>query len=122
MTIEINETTPAQIEALGNSIASAAEQLEQIFRQLSAQADSQLVEAARAFIAEHESNPNPNLASYNQAHEALLKAAIAASNIKERGKRSTTLRSRCAPWEGESGRQDQSDLALVIEKATRKGN
>lgn len=116
----IDNTTPDRIAALGATIASAAEEMERTFRELSTVADAQLAAAAAAFIAEHgDTSKGPLYASYAEAHAALLKASVAAANIRELGQRSTTLRSKCGWWTGLNGRGQQAgDIRHVCAIAT----
>lgn len=116
----IDNTTTERIAQLGATIASSSEELERLFRDLSAEADGQLAAAAAAFVAEHgDTSKGPLFASYADAHAALLKAAVAASNIREMAARATTLRSKCTWWSGVCGRgQMGNDIRHVCQTAT----
>jgi len=112
----IDEKTIARIEELGDLIAASSEELERLVRDLSAGADAVMYAAARKFAERYEAGPNPITADYNEAHDRLLKAAVAASNLKEKARRANTLRSRCTPWAstGGHGGQEKRDIDFVL--------
>lgn len=108
----IDHKTPARIQELGDQIAAAALELEQIYRDLSTEADAKMAVAAQAFLTAH-ADRQPLHATYRAAHDGLLHASIAASNIRETAERAVTLRSRSTPWGGQQSRQHIKDLTLV---------
>lgn len=112
----IDQKTIARIEELGNLIAASSEELERLLGDLSAGADAVMHAAARKFAERYEAGPNPIMADYNEAHDRLLKAAIAASNLKEKARRAETLRSRCAYWAstGYHRGQEKRDIDFVL--------
>lgn len=97
----IDNGTPDRIAQLGTTIADATAELEQLFRALSAEADAQLAQAAQAFLEQHGNPTDTNrtlLASYVEARGRLLAASVAAGNIADLSKRSTTARHQGAWW------------------------
>lgn len=120
----INDKTSARLAELGGIVASASYELDCLFRELSAEADRQLKEAAEAFAVQYAKNHRTEWHEYRNAHDALLKASIAASNIHELGQRAVSLSNKCGWWAmlnqlSGSVRMDQhgKDITHVIEKA-----
>ncbi len=114
----ITNKTPDRIVELSQAIFAASAELEQIFRALTAEADTQMAAAALAFINERTTR-GPLFASYAEAHETLLKAVVAASNIRELSKRSTTQRTDSTWLSGiVRGGQRPSDIRAVCARKT----
>ncbi|MCA9802521.1 MAG: hypothetical protein KC777_11180 [Cyanobacteria bacterium HKST-UBA02] len=110
-----DEKTIARINELGTIIANSADEIERLIRQLSQDADAVMAETAARFLELHQAGVKPIMADYHNAHERLVKAAIAASNMREKANRAGTLRSRCGPWaEGGCSRQERSDIEFIL--------
>ncbi|MGD9681075.1 MAG: hypothetical protein AB7W16_07825 [Candidatus Obscuribacterales bacterium] len=110
-----DEKSIARINELGAIIANSAEEIERLIRQLSRDADAVMAETAARFLELHQSGVKPIMADYHNAHERLVKAAIAASNMREKANRASTLRHRCGPWaDGGSSRQERSDIEFIL--------
>lgn len=119
----ITNETPDRLSQLCDTIVSAGDELADLVRGLSTEADQQLAEAALAFVAEHgKDKQNAAIyASYQQAHDRLVKLAIAASNIKEVAQRANTFRQKSAWWGGLMERGQQSgDIRLVCDGASNE--
>ena len=110
----ITDKSPDRIAQLGQTIADAAGELETIFLELEREADAQLAAAAGNFIIEH-ARLRPVHASNADSKVALLKAAVAASNITDLVLRSTTLRAKCDWWRNvlSGSRQQAEDVRRV---------
>ena len=102
ITTMINENTQNRVAELGEIIANASEELAQLLRDISTEADEQLAAAAAMYVAEHGKDnggiANRLMSSYRQAHRGLLDASVNASNIQEMAERANTLRSKCDWW------------------------
>lgn len=98
----INDKTQNRMAELGAIIANASEELAQLLREVSEEADNQMAAAAAAFVAEHGKDnggvSNRIMASYRDAHRKLLDASVHASNIHEMAERANTLRHKCEWW------------------------
>jgi hypothetical protein len=93
----INQDTPTRILELGRTLWSASQELEKIFRDLSAEADGHLVTAAAAFL-EAQKDPRPAYGPYMKVRRELTPAAVAASSIKEAVGQTTLLHASCTYW------------------------
>lgn len=116
--MSINNKTPERLADLTQTISDTSRELEQLFYELTEEADDQMASAAQAFIAEH-ADPNrlPFHGSYVDTHRSLVKATIAASNIRELSKRATDLHFDCASCGNDlQGKQHASDIRAVCER------
>jgi hypothetical protein len=118
----INQGTPSRVQELGRTLWSAAEELERIFRELSAEADGQLAIAAAAFV-EAQKNRQPVFKPYIDARRELTRAAAAASNIDGLQNQTTSLRGSCAFWANMAESMDRhrgrhnDEITAVCERA-----
>ncbi len=109
----INDKTQNRMAELGEIIANASEELAQLLREVSEEADKQLAAASAEFLAEHGKDnggvSNRLMASYREAHRKLLDASVHASNIHEMAERANTLRHKCDWWKVLSGLKNADD-------------
>ena len=118
----ITQSTPTRVQELGRTLWSAAEELEIIFRELSAEADGQLAIAAAAFV-EAQKDRQPVFKPYVDARRELTRAAAAASNIDGLKGQTTSLRASCAFWANMAESMDKhrgrhnDEITTVCEKA-----
>jgi hypothetical protein len=122
----INQDTPTRIQELGRTLWSASEELERIFRALSAEADGQLAISAEAFL-EAQKDRQPVFGPYIDARRELTRAAGAASNIDGLARQTNSLRASCAFWgnmadsmSNQKGRH-RDEITTVCERVAAAG-
>lgn len=110
----INETTKDRVAQLGEIIAGATNELSEILKAISQEADEQLAAAAAEFLKEHGStDPVKSLmASYAKAHRALFDASVHAANLRELADRGNTLRHKCEWWKLLAALKQDSGIRL----------
>lgn len=117
----INDKTAARILELGQNLWAAGDELNRVFGELSSEADAQLAATAQAFVTQYATNNSPVWHAYVDAHKALLKAAVAAANIRDMAERANSLSGKTAFWANIGGRgQVPSDIRHVCGEKTRQ--
>ena len=113
----LTQNTPERLAELCQTLDAASTEIYQLLSLLSSEADASMASAAEEFSAAYsDTEHGPLYASYAQAHDGLLKAAVCASNLRELAGRANTLRSKVSWWSGSfSGKRQPSDIATAME-------